>query len=52
VIGTLVVDNVDEHQCQAIEALGMAAVATDTIMADATVSAALAKTLLELPLTG
>lgn len=49
-IGTLVIDQADADLAPAIEELGMAAVATDTIMSDATVAAALAKTLLELPL--
>ncbi|MGH1493891.1 MAG: 2-phospho-L-lactate transferase [Acidimicrobiales bacterium] len=47
-IGTLVVDNADRDLCPAIEALGVAAVATDTIMSDATRSAALASALLSL----
>ncbi len=50
VIGTLVVDRADQALCGAIEDLGMAAVATETIMSDAAIAASLAKTLLELPL--
>ncbi len=46
-IGTLVVDNADEHRCEEIEALGMRAVATDTIMSDPDRSAALAETLIK-----
>ena len=51
-IGTLVVDNADEDRCDEIEALAIAAVPTDTIMSDAAVAAALARTLVELPLRG
>jgi LPPG:FO 2-phospho-L-lactate transferase len=46
VIGTLVVDRVDEGSCSDIEALGMAAVATDTVMRTPDVAAALARTLI------
>jgi LPPG:FO 2-phospho-L-lactate transferase len=45
-IGTLVVDNADEHRCPDIEAVGVRAVATDTIMSDPQRSAALAQALL------
>ena len=49
IIGTLVVDGVDEDSCPAIESLDMNAVATETIMSDPDIAAALAKTLIELP---
>ncbi len=50
VVGTLVVDNADQDLCPAIAELGVAAVATNTIMSEPTITAALAKTLLDLPL--
>jgi LPPG:FO 2-phospho-L-lactate transferase len=43
VIGTLVVDRIDEDLCPAIEALGLRAVATDTVMAEPGVARALAE---------
>jgi len=54
VIGTLVVDNVDSAHCPGIENLGVAALATNTIMADPAVTADLARALLavELPAAG
>ncbi|MEM7276298.1 MAG: 2-phospho-L-lactate transferase CofD family protein, partial [Actinomycetota bacterium] len=51
-IGTLVVDQADADSCPAIEDLGVAALATDTIMADPAVTAALARTLLTVELPG
>lgn len=51
VIGTLVVDRVDEDSCPAIEELGITAVAADTIMSEPAIAASLAKTLLELPVS-
>ncbi len=49
-VGTLVVDEADRESCPAIEQLDMGAVATDTIMADRSVTRALAATLVELPI--
>ncbi len=47
VAATLVVDKADASLAGAVEAAGMACVVTDTVMADPTVAAALAKTTLE-----
>ena len=47
VAATLVVDTADASLAGAVEAAGMACVVTDTVMADPTVAAALAKTTLE-----
>ncbi len=47
VAATLVVDTADADLAGAVEAAGMACVVTDTVMADPTVAAALAKTTLE-----
>ena len=47
VAATLVVDTADANLAGAVEATGMACVVTDTVMADSTVAAALAKTTLE-----
>ena len=47
VAATLVVDTADASFAGAVEAAGMACVVTDTVMADSTVPAALAKTTLE-----
>jgi LPPG:FO 2-phospho-L-lactate transferase len=47
VAATLVVDKADTSLAGAVEAAGMACVVTDTVMADPTVAAALAKTTLE-----
>ena len=44
---TLVVDKTDAHLAGAVEAAGMACAVTDTVMADPTVAAALAKATLE-----
>ncbi len=49
-IGTLVVDDADADRAVEIEALGIAAVATDTIMSEPAVAAGLARTLLALPI--
>ncbi|MEM7321972.1 MAG: 2-phospho-L-lactate transferase [Actinomycetota bacterium] len=51
-VGTLVVDTADRDRCNDIAELGMAAVATNTIMSDPAVTAALAEELLALPITG
>jgi len=47
VAATLVVDKADASLAEAVEAAGMACVVTDTVMADPTVTAALAKVTLE-----
>lgn len=46
VVGTLVIDQVDEDLAPAVEGLGVRAVVTDTIMASPTVTKALAHTVL------
>ena len=45
-VGTLVIDEVDAHLAPAVEALGITPIVTNTIMADATVTDALARTCL------
>lgn len=49
-VGTLVVDNADRDRCQAIIDVGVAAVATNTIMSEPAVTAVLAEELLQLKL--
>ena len=49
-VGTLVVDNADAELCSEINDLGVAAVATNTIMSDKAVTAVLADELLNLKL--
>ncbi len=46
VVGTLVIDTVDADQAPAIEALGVRAVVTDTIMSSPAITSALAETIL------
>ncbi len=48
VVGTLVVDNADESSAEAIEQLGIRAVATETVMSTPEVAAELGRTLLGL----
>lgn len=50
-VGTLIVDNADEDLCETIAERGVTAIATNTIMSEPAITAALAKTLVELPLT-
>ena len=47
VVGTLVLDRVDADLAPAVEAVGLRAVVTDTIMADPAVTRALARTILD-----
>jgi LPPG:FO 2-phospho-L-lactate transferase len=49
-VGTLVVDTADQDRCQEIIDLGVAAVATNTIMSEPAVTAVLADELLNLKL--
>lgn len=50
VVGTLVVDEVDRVRCDEVEACGVAAAATNTIMTDPAVAAELARLVLALPI--
>jgi len=47
IAATLVIDNVDEHHRNAVEAAGLRCIVTDTIMSDVSRSAAITRSLLE-----